>query len=181
MKLKSVLAASALAATSVLFSTGASAAQFDFIFGAASPIEFQLDSARAPDSFTSGSASFNNVTITSFGGAPPVTSTVTFFTYPAGGFDAPGAFTTFFGLPLFSGPTSAPHFLVGSFSQISRSFCNNIEDGVPTSETCRGEFGQITLKPGVPEPASWAMMLVGFLGLGTTLRRARRGSAAALS
>jgi hypothetical protein len=27
---------------------------------------------------------------------------------------------------------------------------------------------------GVPEPASWAMMIVGFLGVGGTLRRARR-------
>ena len=27
---------------------------------------------------------------------------------------------------------------------------------------------------GVPEPASWAMMICGFFGLGATLRRARR-------
>lgn len=31
----------------------------------------------------------------------------------------------------------------------------------------------------VPEPASWAMMIVGFFGLGETLRRARRQSSAA--
>jgi hypothetical protein len=173
MKLKSAVASATLAATSILFSTAASAAQFNFTFGTTNVIEFQLDSTRAPDSFTAGSASFNDVTITRFGGPPPVTSTVTFFTYPAGGFDAPGAFATFFGLPLFSGPTSAPHFIVGDFTQISTSFCNNIEDGIPTSETCRGEFGRITLKPGVPEPATWAMMLLGFGGLGAALRRSR--------
>ena len=32
---------------------------------------------------------------------------------------------------------------------------------------------------GVPEPASWAMMIVGFLGVGGTLRRARRLTSAA--
>jgi hypothetical protein len=32
---------------------------------------------------------------------------------------------------------------------------------------------------GVPEPASWAMMITGFFGLGGTLRRARRLAAAA--
>jgi hypothetical protein len=32
---------------------------------------------------------------------------------------------------------------------------------------------------GVPEPASWAMMIVGFLGVGGTLRRARRVTSAA--
>ena len=30
---------------------------------------------------------------------------------------------------------------------------------------------------GVPEPASWALMLVGFGGLGAALRRSRRGCA----
>ena len=41
---------------------------------------------------------------------------------------------------------------------------------------------QITTAGGVPEPATWAMMLVGFAGLGATLRsrRRRRGPAAAI-
>jgi hypothetical protein len=33
----------------------------------------------------------------------------------------------------------------------------------------------------VPEPASWAMMLLGFFGLGAMLRRARRSTASALA
>jgi hypothetical protein len=37
--------------------------------------------------------------------------------------------------------------------------------------------GQFT--PGVPEPSTWAMMVMGFAGLGGRLRASRRGLAAA--
>jgi hypothetical protein len=38
---------------------------------------------------------------------------------------------------------------------------------------------RVTLAPGaVPEPAAWAMMLLGFAGIGITMRRRRRGIAA---
>jgi hypothetical protein len=35
-------------------------------------------------------------------------------------------------------------------------------------------LGSVTLEGGVPEPASWSMMILGFLGAGATLRGARR-------
>jgi hypothetical protein len=38
--------------------------------------------------------------------------------------------------------------------------------------------GRVT-PPGVPEPATWAMMLLGFGGLGATLRRRRAQAVAA--
>jgi hypothetical protein len=46
-----------------------------------------------------------------------------------------------------------------------------------------GDTGSIgaTLKAGVPEPATWAMMLVGFGGLGAMLRRQRRTAQAAVA
>ena len=41
-----------------------------------------------------------------------------------------------------------------------------------------GTLGTFT-PPGVPEPATWGMMLMGFLGLGAVLRRGRRTAATA--
>jgi hypothetical protein len=39
-------------------------------------------------------------------------------------------------------------------------------------------FGQVTVAAAVPEPATWAMMLLGFIGVGTMgLRRRRNGAA----
>ena len=40
-------------------------------------------------------------------------------------------------------------------------------------------LGSVTLTPAVPEPATWAMMLVGFGGLGVAIRYRRRRLAAA--
>jgi hypothetical protein len=40
-------------------------------------------------------------------------------------------------------------------------------------------IGTLTTTTAVPEPTSWAMMIVGFFGLGATLRRARRSTSAA--
>jgi hypothetical protein len=41
-------------------------------------------------------------------------------------------------------------------------------------------FGSITI-PGIPEPATWAMMLIGFGGLGAAMRMRRRGVGSALA
>jgi hypothetical protein len=37
---------------------------------------------------------------------------------------------------------------------------------------------RLVLAPGVPEPATWGMMLLGFAGIGMALRRSRRGNGA---
>jgi hypothetical protein len=48
-----------------------------------------------------------------------------------------------------------------------------------TSDSLGGYIDNVTLSTAVPEPASWAMMIAGFFGLGATLRRARRAPVAA--
>lgn len=53
----------------------------------------------------------------------------------------------------------------------------NVFDGVLTADQADAFDGQSFTPPGVPEPASWAMMLAGFGGLGALMRR-RRAQAA---
>ncbi len=52
-------------------------------------------------------------------------------------------------------------------------------DGNPCSGACTGsETFQILGSGGVPEPATWALMLVGFAGLGAAIRSRRQTAAA---
>ena len=75
-----------------------------------------------------------------------------------------GAFEQFSGPDLFTGPTSAPSFNIGTF-QLS-----SIASG-PATLT-------ISAVAAVPEPSTWAMMVLGFAGVGfMAYRRKRTGNA----
>jgi hypothetical protein len=147
---------------------------FDFS-GPSGTASFQLDSNPTPDyvnyiSFLPGSDQFgfNNVAGI-FDGTPGTASTINF----GEGIDAslnivaPGlGFTQFSSPTLFTGPASAPTFLTGSFTLINPFFGN-------------GELTISSLTSGVPEPATWVMMLLGFGATGWVLRGSRKRSAAA--
>ena len=68
-----------------------------------------------------------------------------------------------FGPQLFTGPLDAPTFLTGSFDLHSQGPAGPLA-------------GTLTISPvrGVPEPATWAMMLLGFCGIGLAMRFKRR-------
>lgn len=72
---------------------------------------------------------------------------------------------TLVGLPVTSGPQT----LV---------VAGNVNPGSPVSGPFNGAFGgSLSFQPGgVPEPASWALMMLGFGGLGGVLRSKRRQS-----
>ncbi len=66
-----------------------------------------------------------------------------------------------------------PHLIdVTSFSFANQSVAVTSTPGTPTS-------GRGVNLIAVPEPATWAVMLVGFFGLGAALRRGRRAPAGA--
>ena len=84
----------------------------------------------------------------------------------AGGSTA-GFVDTFFSIVDFN--TGAVHFS-GGLAPGQQAFFS-------LEEALSGANVQITTVGGIPEPATWAMMLLGFFGLGATLRRRREALA----
>lgn len=136
---------------------------FDFS-GPSGTAMFQLDSNPTPDSFQtfigSDQFSFSDVAGT-FGGIVGTASTISFGNGIFASLSINAAnlgFTQFSSPTLFTGSPNAPTFLTGSFTLINPFFGN----------------GTLTISPiaaAVPEPTTWAMMLIGFGGLGFAMRR----------
>lgn len=156
-----------MAAATFAFASPAYAAPLLFNFsGPSGTAIFQLDSNPTPDSFQSfiGSDqfSFSNVAGT-FGGVAGTASTISFGNGIFAGLSINAAnlgFTQFGNPTLFTGAPGNPTFLTGSFTLINPFFGN----------------GNLTISPAavagaVPEPATWAMMLIGFGGIGFAMRR----------
>lgn len=128
---------------------------------------FQLDSNPTPDFsqtlIGSDQFSFNNVAVT-FGGVAGTASTVSFGNgiFSSLSITAPNlGFTQFNAPTLFTGSASTPTFLTGSFTLINPFFGN----------------GQLTISPvvaAVPEPATWAMMILGMGAVGFAMRRRQK-------
>jgi len=124
---------------------------------------FELASNPTPNSsqifIGSDQFSFSNVAGT-FGGVAGTASTISFGNgiFSSLSITAPNlGFTQFNAPTLFTGLPSDPTFLTGSFTLVNPFFGN----------------GTLSISPvaGVPEPATWAMMLVGFGGIGFAMRR----------
>jgi hypothetical protein len=149
-----------MATALVAFASPAYAAPLLFTFSGMNNSSFQLDSnpVSVPSSIfsftTSATNGVQNSAAFDFG-------TVRFFSSLGGG----GVATEFggaggFGPLLFSGTTAMPVFSPGTFSFVDFR-------GIPN-----GSSLTISAVAGaVPEPATWAMMLAGFGGIGFALRR----------
>ena len=77
--------------------------------------------------------------------------------------DGSGNLFSFFGDQLFSGPSSSPIFLTGSFPLYSAFSPGPDPDALLTVTA-------------VPEPSTWAMMILGFAGVGFMAYRQRKSA-----
>lgn len=162
-------AGAAIAAVTASLPASAAALLFDFS-GPSGTAQFQLDSNPVPDfsrTVLPGSDQFGfNDVAGIFGGVPGTASTISFGTGIIADLNivAPNlGFTQFSGSTpaLFSGTTTAPIFAPGNFVLINPFFGN-------------GSLTISAVSPAIPEPATWAMLLLGFAAIGGALRLSRR-------
>ena len=138
------------AAALAIAAGGAQATELVFtITGAGNIITFDLPQDPIPDSYTLNQFfTFNSVDGT-LNGTPKVFDGATFWNPDQNTGDLHlDSFSPFFGDILYTGMESSPTFKTGSF---------DIGDG---------EFAYILTISAVPEPSTWALMLLGFAGLG---------------
>ena len=160
----------ALAVLSALSLSPASAAIYDFELMGSRQASFQIDNDATP-AFASASVFGNQVSydnISGIFGGVNETASVGFGTFIFAELNIGTAnlgFTQFAGPDLFSGDptTTSPIFNIGTFDLTS------IVSGSSTLT--------ISQVAAVPEPSTWAMMILGFAGIGAMTYRRRRAAA----
>lgn len=168
------LSAICVAFVALAASAPANAAQLLFDFsGPSGTAVFQLDQNPTPDYVNtvlpgSDQFGFNNVAGV-FDGTPGTASTINFGEGILASLNIVAdrlGFTQFSSPTLFTGSASDPTFLTGSFN-LNNPFFGN------------GTLTISSIVAGVPEPATWAMMIIGFGLTGAAMRFRRRDAATA--
>lgn len=161
----------ALATTAILamlaLAPSADAALINFELTGSRQASFQIDTSRPPDTSSSSfiGDQFQYFNVKGVFGGVAETATIGFGTFLIADLNisADGlGFTQFAGPDLFTGSPSSPTFNFGTFA------LRSIVSGSSTLT--------ISAAPAVPEASTWAMMLVGFAGVGVMARRAGRGA-----
>lgn len=156
MQITKTLRALTLSSAFLFASTSASAATYFFNIAGPQAISFTLDSSPIPNSQVLGdyfridgvSGLVNSLTSTfDLGfGSSAYSANFGFLNPTVGTF-----FITGPGIQLYTGTEAAPTFKTGTFA---------LSDGY-----------SISISPGVPEPATWAMMILGLGAVGHAMRR----------
>lgn len=164
MKRYTGVIASAVLASTMLIAGPAQAVPLLFTVTGDYNASFQLDSNPMPTDFFFFGFSLRRIPGT-FEGTVQPTASLTFFSssFASGGLqltatDGPNLLNDN-GPQLYSGPTSNPMFAPGTFTLI------NNNGGSNSLLTISGISGT------VPEPATWALMICGFGGIGLAMRR----------
>jgi hypothetical protein len=108
------------------------------------------------------------VDVADWTGTPgPYTNLTWYASGAGGGFSTPDFVINLFGGQVYTGTEAAPVFAPGVYTG---------------TEYSNGEKGTLTVTlVSVPEPATWAMLLIGLAATGAALRTARRREGAALA
>jgi hypothetical protein len=148
------------AATSLPLASAANASVYLFSLTGPHTATFSLNSSPTPSSTGTGFFTLLNVPGTSDGVATTFSQLNFFDAAHDGGYNALG------GPQLFTGTLVNPTFTLGTFALS--------DDGFASFKYSLS----ITNAAPVPEPATWAMMLLGFAGIGFTFRRSPRHAGA---
>lgn len=151
----------------MLAASPASATVYNFELTGTDHASFQIDAGKPPSSFTLANPAFDlgrfeydNVSGI-FNGVAGTASSISFGEGFIAPFQITGSslgFAQFIGPVVYTGQTSDPQFLTGSFHFTNPFFG---KDDTLTISTVAG----------VPEPSTWAMIVLGFGGLGLIARR----------
>ena len=166
--MRHLLALIAISVAALTSSTRAHAAEVLFTITGPNSASFSVEQAPTPDAICFGDACFevNNVPGVLNGSADDLFLTF----YPASGdgganIQSSGFFSfNLYGEQLFTGTIFDPTFILGTFA------LSDVAGGQPVY-TLTIEAADAA----VPEPATWAMMLLGFGAVGFAMRRRRHG------
>src|SRR4051794_15180066 len=139
--------------------------QFNFtsVFGSSSNFSFIVDNAPVPDASLPNYFILDGVAVTIGGGPSIDINSIYFYTSTqGGGLASTGTVPALFGDQIFDGPTNLPQFLTGSYDLHSGT-------GFTLGTLTIGAAANVST--GVPEPSTWAMMLLGFGAIGLAARR----------
>jgi hypothetical protein len=160
-----VMLALALAALSLVPSQAAAAVDLFTISGNGTSASFNLNSSPIPSGTSSTDFLMSDVAGT-YNGSPTTFAELFFFVSgEGGGLQLNTQFLTLYDLggdQLFTGTTSNPTFIPGNY--LMSTFGS--EDHLYSLS--------ISSSSGVPEPATWTMMMLGFGAIGLALRQRRR-------
>jgi hypothetical protein len=158
--------ASALSAAFLIgmIASPASASLLEFKFTGTKTADFFLDTNTVPTVSLGTRSQFSNVSGT-FGGVSEVASLIWFSSSGGLAITAPGlGLTQFISTIVFTGLPADPQFTIGSFT-----LTNPV---LQLSDTLT-----ISAVAAVPEPSTWAMMILGFAGVGFMAYRRKSKSA----
>lgn len=159
-----LIAAVSSAVLGLACSATAETLYFNYVEQGGINFSYEQDSAPTPDNYSTNNTTEVPITFVSGDIGPYNDMGYHNGTYTIGGLYTPDTLVTAAGPQLYSGSETNPIFAPGSFALY------DITDS---------ESGKLTVTDVVPEPSTWALMLLGVGALGLSLRRRSERSALA--